>query len=404
MPRGFDAYSDPYSDRIGELIRARGDIAARQSLESGDIWGRGIQNIAGQLAGGLQQYAQEREKKELEKKEKGRIGAQAAAVHEAISKGNYNELFRILPPDQAAKVAEGLKALRPDATKLYTDKMTLLSKVAQGIEALPEQNRPEGHTAAIQGLVHNNVLTPDEALEYAEYEPVRNRAVANYGVKQEEDYTLSEGQLRMRGTKVIGRGPEKEAKKYPVTVAGPTGPIQKLATEEEYAKGIPGYVPPQVDIEGRQIRAEERKTEREKEKAKETSVTAAKEADSQVDSAFSAMDTALKNLEKYSGTAAVTSPLEAANARQQYEDATKAFAATLARATGDNRISDLDRKAYADLVAYTGGGSAFLNITKPEFARNRFEQAKNFFKAAAKTRQGAGGKSRQVGRFTVEEE
>ena len=61
MPRGYDPYNDPYSDRIGELIRARGDIAARQSLESGDIWGRGIQNIAGQLGAGVQQYAQQRE-------------------------------------------------------------------------------------------------------------------------------------------------------------------------------------------------------------------------------------------------------------------------------------------------------------------------------------------------------
>jgi hypothetical protein len=218
-----------------------------------------------------------------------------------------------------------------------------------------------------------------------------------YGTpEKKEGFTLAEGQVRYGPAgEVIAKGPEKapaSGKKYEVTVAGPGGqPIKKLVTEEELAGGVPEYQKPETDIEGRQIRAEERKTEREKEKAREESIAAAKEADTQVSSAFSAMEKALDQVEKYSGMKAVTSPLEAANARQQYEAATLAFAATLARATGDNRISNTDRAAYGGLVGYTGAGSTLLNITKPELARERLNQAKEFFKAAAKTRQGGAG-------------
>ena len=424
MPRNpYDYASDPYSDRIGELIRARGDIAARQSLESGDIWGRGIQNIAGQLAGGVQQYAQQREQQRKAEE----LSKRDTVWTSYINSGEWRK-----DPTKAVGIAKNIWG--PDwqthfgALKAADDLiqsvggkkdpkqvMENLGAVAAGYRDLDSDAGRDIMYPAVRALAMQN--TPDLNMPETRdptFDPIIGQFADKFGPKKEKTPTR-EIKVRLpdgtEETRIVPDVPATftsaapEGKKHLVTVAGPGGvPVQKLVTEQELATGVPGYVQPQVDVEGRQIRAEERKAEAEKTKKKEESIAAAKEADSQVDSAFSAMDTALKNLEKYSGTSAVTSPLEAANARQQYEDATKAFAATLARATGDNRISDLDRKAYADLVAYTGGGSAFLNIAKPKFARNRFEQAKKFFQAASKTRQGGGGKSRQVGRFTVEEE
>ena len=114
---------------------------------------------------------------------------------------------------------------------------------------------------------------------------------------------------------------------------------------------------------------------------------ARQENDSQVKSAFAAMETALKEVENYSGAKAVTSPLEAANARGQYDAAAKAFAATLSRATGDTRISDSDRRAYAGLLTYMGAGSNLVKIMRPDLTRKRLEEAKTFFAEASKARQ-----------------
>ena len=196
MPRGYDPYNDPYSDQIGELIRARGDIAARSALESGDIWGRGIQNIAGQLAGGVQQYAQEREKQELEKKEKERLTVQAAAVNRAIETNDVKALFRILPPDKAAIIAKGLETHQPDAIKKYGDVMTILKAGARANKALPEGSRPTGWVAQIDDYVQNGVLTPEQGQKYRTYDPDVETRIANWGEEQAKAPELEKIEIR----------------------------------------------------------------------------------------------------------------------------------------------------------------------------------------------------------------
>ena len=186
MPRGYDPYNDPYSDRIGELIRARGDIAARQSLESGDIWGRGIQNIAGQLAGGVQQYAQVRQQEQEAKKEKERLTVQEAAVNRAIETNDVKALFRILPPDKAAIIAKGLETHQPDAIKKYGDLMSVLKAGAQANRALPAGSRPTGWAAQIQSYVQNGVLTPEQGQQYGTYDPDVEARIAKWGEKEPE--------------------------------------------------------------------------------------------------------------------------------------------------------------------------------------------------------------------------
>jgi hypothetical protein len=407
MPTRYDPYNDPYSDRIGELIRARGDIAARQALESGDIWGRGIQNIAGQLGAGVQQYAQQREKEKEAKKET----ARGRAWNDYIQSGQwqkdpagaYKAAVHIWGHQKAAEQMKGVEAAYKMATEGKTTPEQDQKRIGAIATALDEGNDadiarmwPTVRAVVSRGFGDETGTALEEQWDPSMRERYIKPLKKAYGEsKKEEGFTLGEGQVRYGpGGEVIAKGPEKapaSGKKYEVTVPGPGGqPIKKLITEEELAGGVPEYQKPETDIEARQIRAEERKTEREKQEAEQKSLAIAKESDIQVKSAFSAMEQALGEMEKYSGTKAMTSPLEAANARQQYEAAAQAFAATLSRATGDTRISDLDRRAYAGLLAYTGGGSTLLNITRPDLARKRLDEAKKFFGAAAKTRQGAG--------------
>jgi hypothetical protein len=203
---------------------------------------------------------------------------------------------------------------------------------------------------------------------------------------------------------MAAQGAEAAPKTRQVEVTNPDGTKTIQIVEDKPGQTFSSAAIPEkspVDVEGRMIRAEERKAERETVKAEQKAIAdaakaeqkaeaAKKETDDQVASAFAAMDTALKEVEKYAGTKAVTSPLEAKNARQQYESAAKAFAATLSRATGDSRISDLDRKAYADLVAYSGIGSGAIEILRPDLVRKRFNQAKAQFDSASKARSGGG--------------
>jgi hypothetical protein len=407
MPRGYDPYNDPYSDRIGELIRARGDIAARGALESGDIWGRGIQNIAGQLGAGVQQYAQQREQKRQAEEMSKRDAVWTSYIESGEWQKDPNAAYGVARKIWGPKAGEqmaGLQAVQKMATEGQAkpnpeQDAKDLGAVAGALMGMAPGGRARWYPVARAAVIKKYPEAAESLPEQydSSVDELIGPIAAQYGgAKKEEGFTLGEGQVRYGpGGEIIAKGPEKapvSGKKYEVTVAGPGGqPIKKLVTEEELAGGVPEYQKPETDIEARQIRAEERRTEREKEKAKEESLAVAKESDTQVKSAFSAMEQALGEMEKYSGMKAMTSPLEAANARQQYEAAAQAFAATLSRATGDTRISDLDRRAYAGLLAYTGGGSTLLNITRPDLARKRLDEAKKFFGAAAKTRQGGDG-------------
>ena len=206
MPRGYDPYNDPYSDRIGELIRARGDIAARQSLESGDIWGRGIQNIAGQLGAGVQQYAETRAKEQEEKKET----ARGRAWNEVIQSGEwqtdpgtaFKKAVQIWGHQRAGEQMKGLEAAH---------KMTMEGKTT------PEQDQKRAGTIA-------TALDDWTDAEIAEKWPEVSGIVGNvFGVQLEKQWDPSMRQKYLKPIKKAYGPKEEKVETEKIEVRNPDG-------------------------------------------------------------------------------------------------------------------------------------------------------------------------------------
>lgn len=372
------AYRSRYGDTITDLLSRRGDIAAAGALRSGDIWGSTVGNLGAIAGQAVQGYAQVQQ----EKKQAEAIKARDAAIADIFSSEAANDpqqlfkaLIHVTDPKSAMAMAEGAAELKKMSTagdpKMA---MSALPGIARGFMAAPDSLKPRLWGVVRQSVISSGIAKPEELPE--QYDPET--------VKGYVDFAL---------------GLEKPEKPQGLMPVAPGTRVFDPNTRQEVFAAPERPEKPAADVEGRMIRAEERREERaiaaeqrkaeaSTKKAEETAKAAAKETNSQVESAFAAMDAALKEVERLSGTKALTSPLESANARQQYQAAASAFAATLSRATGDSRISDLDRKAYAGLLAYAGPGSTLLNITRPDLARKRFTEAKKFFSEAARARAG----------------
>ena len=253
MPRGYDPYNDPYSDRIGELIRARGDIAARQSLESGDIWGRGIQNIAGQLGAGVQQYAQQREQQKqaeelskrdavwtsyIESGEWQKDPNKALGISKRIWGPDYKEHFGALKAADELIQSQGGKK-DPERTIKNLGAMAASysglgeggkDKIYPAIRALAMQNMPELQMPEARDPAYDEVIGQFAA----QFGPAKKTAVVGKALVEEAT------------GKEIYKAPE-EVKKHLVTVPGPGGqPVQRLASEEELATGVTQYQKPEA--------------------------------------------------------------------------------------------------------------------------------------------------------------
>jgi hypothetical protein len=251
MPRRYDPYNDPYSDRIGELIRARGDIAARQALESGDIWGRGIQNIAGQLGAGVQQYAEQREEKrkaeEMSKRDEVWTSYIESGAWQKDPAKAYGIARKIWGPD-AGKQMEGLAAVSKMATegRAKEDPEEDRKRLGAMFTALKGMGDPAVAKLypSIRALMLKNY---PEAEIPEQYDPSMREQYINpiaeaYGGPKKT--TEVKGALVTDTGEVVYQAPP-EVKTHLVTVPGPNGPMQRLATEEELAAGVPSYQKPE---------------------------------------------------------------------------------------------------------------------------------------------------------------
>lgn len=372
-------YQSGYSNTIAQLLARQGDIAAEGAARSGAIWGPAVANL-GQQAG---QYLQQRAEVKTQEARRAAFETALAGFDPANPMATYRSLAVAVGPEPAVKILEGIASIRklqqaekPDFEDLkITVSGLAATKAVQGDEYLRQ------HWPTIRGAIAPAV-----------------KAALGIDLPEEWSDEVPKGIDALNQAWNAPKGAAKPEGAIVETVDAAGQPVKRRATEEELAAGVP-MIPPKepVDVEGRMIRAEERKAIRDEQKATEKAAaderkatekaaTAARENDAEVKAAFAAMDVALQRVEKFAGAKAVTSPLEAAYARRQFENSTKAFAATLSRATGDTRISDLDRRAYADLVAYSGPGSGLVNITRPDLVRESFNQAKAQFEAASKAR------------------
>lgn len=405
MPFESQPYAPPVlydprhgADRMTELMLRQGDIAAHGAAAQGDIWGNVVGQL-GQQAGGYLQQRHEEKRQEI-------IGG---AINQTLQQWDGQDSLSLM------KQLSTIPGLSPEAAVKIANGTTGMVKLAQA----PEKMDWEAFHHVVGGaadLIQNGGL-PALQSQWGTLKPALAKYADALGQKLPDEATPEvAAMIKGYDQRFSKKGGSDDAKPgseawYIATKYGDK-PTPEQVLEGKAAFSAAGRAPEKslsqitaeaqahaqgADVEGRQIRAEERRTatqaqqaevkaKADEEKAQAKARTIRDENDKEVASAFAAMDKALQNLEKYSGTAAVTSPLKAKFARDQYEASTKAFAATLSRATGDTRISDSDRRAYAGLVSYTGPGSGLLNILAPELARQQFEEAKGFFKEASKAR------------------
>lgn len=387
MPR-MPAYQSRYGDTITELLSRRGDIAAQGAMRSGEIWGSTVAGLGNLAANTYQQYSEQKAEKKAQEAKSQAFTAALENWTNNDHKTNLGAMVKLYGPDGAkvyAGVNEALgdKPPTPEGFKMKIGGLralldahgkdwflanydTLAPSVAKeanaffGVDILNVDIPPEGRSEFVDSIY---------ALD-KQFNPQKDALGTNKVLGPEDVLISPEGKEIARG---IGKSP---ADKAPVTATF-GGRVHQLD------RATNTWVPLGASEAALGREAALGKEERGREDAAKKAEQAGNETRTQVEAAFAAMETALKEVEKYSGTAAFTSPLEAKNARQQYDDASKAFAATLSRATGDTRISDLDRKAYAGLLAYAGPGAGLLKVARPDLVRKRLEEAKKMFKSAS---------------------
>jgi hypothetical protein len=243
----------PYRDRSGETIadlimrqgavqaeglRRSGDIQAARAARSGEIWGGAVANLGQVAAGALQQYGERQEQSKRSK-----------AFEVAINSGDPKKIISVLGPRDGAAVVNALAAHAPNGMKKYADRMELFRDQARGVLAVPPENRAAAYKFAVDGLLKNGVLTPEEVPPYDESVL---KQIASYGAEPAKGKGLTEVSPgaslydpEKRETVFTAPKPPEAPKMHKVTVPGPGGaPMARLATEEELAAGVREYREP----------------------------------------------------------------------------------------------------------------------------------------------------------------
>jgi hypothetical protein len=178
-PAPYLPYQPRSGDRIADLImeqgrvrseglRRSGDIAAQQAAASGQIWGGAVANLGNVAAGALQQHAERQEQSKRSK-----------AFEAALQSGDPKLILRTLGPRDGPAVVRALAAHAPNGMKQYSDRMELLRDQARGVLAVPPENRAAAYKFAVEGLIANGVIKPEEAPPA--YDETVLKQLASYG-------------------------------------------------------------------------------------------------------------------------------------------------------------------------------------------------------------------------------
>lgn len=383
----------PGGDRIVDLIMHQGNAQAANSLRQGDIWSSTANNL-GQIAG---QYIQQRQQQKAEEQRNRAIWDIINDPQAQDPKTMYKSLFQVAGPEVAGQYTEAMVSFQTMTDKADEANISKAQKVAGVLASMPPDMFAQAWPTAHAKLdpIAQQLGFPLPAEPTPDIQQLLGRVA---GQKPAELIKLNENErlLDPTGTKVLQEA-APDAPKAPSTqnINGRVMQFNPQSGKYDIDLGTSDaeLTRRAVDarigaVEERQIRAEERRAERDEQKAADNASLVGKQTKEQVSAAFAAMKDALTEVEKYSGSASFTSPLEAKNAREQYDATAMAFAATLSRATGDTRISDTDRRAYAQLTNYTGIGSGALKVMRPDLIRKRLENAEKFFQSAADAREG----------------
>ena len=225
----------------------RGEVGAQAALQQGDIWGNALQNIGNTVAGAITQHQEQKQQKARDK-----------AWSDFVESGEWQK-------DPAGAYAFARKTFGPEGDKHFASLAAVgeMTQRMQGGKLSPEQAQKG------LGIVGQSLKGMDDATwqrhwpqlrQYAatafpgspipeQYDPAsRPQMEALIGQLQPKDaYTLGKNEKRVENGKVVAENivPE-EPKLYPVTVPGPNGPVQKLATQAEMQAGVQAYREPKA--------------------------------------------------------------------------------------------------------------------------------------------------------------
>lgn len=247
----YPQYRGGRGSSISELLMRQGDIEAQSALESGAIWANALGNIGQTLGAGLKQHAEEKQIKKrdaawlsaLEDPEFWKDPKQAYVRTKAIWGPQADEQFRgalsvhqLMQPKRdpeadrkaAAYTVRAMKGMDPAARAVAWPKIAPAFNQAVGAEVAPGEYSDE---------FFNKSALPfaDQILGAPKTRAVKTRRADGSEVEQiVEDVP---GQFF--------ESAPPEPKRHMVTTTGPGGgPMQRLATEEELAAGVPGYRAP----------------------------------------------------------------------------------------------------------------------------------------------------------------
>lgn len=222
---------------ISQLMLEQGRARAANSERQGQIWGGTIANLGG-LAG------QEIERKQEFKRSQALSQAMEAYISDPNAKPEqaYLAVSKIMEPSKALTVANGMVAFKKAAAADTPPEIALaeLPNIWDTYKILPEAMRP-GTLAKIKQALGSKIdmsQVPDQLTPEAE------KAIDTYidKLRPKEKDIYEEERLKAAG-KAAGT-PSEPPKEYKVTVPGPNGPIERLATEDELRAGVQGYRAP----------------------------------------------------------------------------------------------------------------------------------------------------------------
>jgi hypothetical protein len=125
-------------------------------------------------------------------------------------------------PDTILKVDEALKGMDADQAAKFGEGMEFLGKTALGLKQVPPEARGQAAIEAIQSSPYANPQILAQIQQAAADGKITDEELDNFAMQtmsvadrvkamKPEEYTLSPGQVRMRGDQTVARGPEKTA-------------------------------------------------------------------------------------------------------------------------------------------------------------------------------------------------
>ena len=197
---------------IAELLLEQGRQQAQERQRQGELsnqtW-QSLANIAAQYGQNVRQQqieapirAQEAQMRGLQiqnlqdqVKERQAGEQHDAAFRDAITSGAPDETLVKMDPERAEKFINGRDAIVKAKQSGYADRQKILHDVTLGIDAVPDELKPDAYVQKRQELIQNGVITPKDAPE--QFDPQWFKQTLNYARSPEVQANLQKTQAEI---------------------------------------------------------------------------------------------------------------------------------------------------------------------------------------------------------------